>query len=527
MQIPAPELPSKVSAHIKWIAVFSSIFAFVVCYLRNFVFPHVPILFWNDQMLYAIDGARMAAGQAPYSEYFLFLTPGTDLVYAGLFRWLGVSLWIPDLAMVCLATIAIFLLTLAAAKVLHSSLIAMPAALSIGFVLYGGMDATHHWYSTVIVMGAMLVLLGGSEDWRIALAGALCGLAASFTQSKGGFVTAGFILYLFVQSLPKREAFSIRWRRCLLLCGTALGSFLIINGNYMWVLGLREWFKWIVLFSLRYYPTTPGQNWHFWEDLQNHQGAAKWICGSFLYILVPLTYLISIGIIYCRCRDEKSEASNRLLLITITGVAMLLAVAPSSSVMRLSSASLPATILMSWLISRGNRFTRAIGAALAAFALVIALYLPIRTQTVHWRYLELPAGRTAFSDSGKFDLYRWMSEHTHPGQVYFGIAPLSLPLRLQCPAPIQAPGPWEYYRPEHILASINAIERYKIPLLVLRPNTQYIGSWGYRPGYLDAYDAYLKQHYRPVRTFSTGDVVWQRKDILSSKEGSSAPSGRP
>src|SRR5580698_3338366 len=77
-----PRRDPGVGNHLRWITVASVCLAFASCYLREFVLPHVPILSWGDQMLYATDGARMIAGQAPYAGYFLMLTPGTDLVYA-------------------------------------------------------------------------------------------------------------------------------------------------------------------------------------------------------------------------------------------------------------------------------------------------------------------------------------------------------------------------------------------------------------------------------------------------------------
>ena len=92
--------------------------------------------------------------------------------------------------MVCLAATGVLLMTLAAAKVLRGSSIVLPAALTSGFILFGGLDATHHWFSGLIALIAMLVLFNGSQNWRIVLAGALCGIVASFTQSKGATVTA-------------------------------------------------------------------------------------------------------------------------------------------------------------------------------------------------------------------------------------------------------------------------------------------------------------------------------------------------
>ncbi len=39
----------------------------------------------------------------------------------------------------------------------------LPALLFTGFVLYGSLDPTHHWFSTFAVMAAMLVLLDGTN----------------------------------------------------------------------------------------------------------------------------------------------------------------------------------------------------------------------------------------------------------------------------------------------------------------------------------------------------------------------------
>src|SRR6266478_7526949 len=223
------QIESTSGIQFRWLIAITLAFTFATSYLREFVLPHAPVMSWADQMLFATDGARIVAGQMPYRDYFQFVTPGTDLVYAFLFQHLGLLLWIPNLLMVCLAATAVLLTTLAASKILRGSFIALPAALTVGFVLFGGLDATHHWFSALLAIIAMLVLFQlpeGSQDWRVALAGALCGLAASFMQSKGATVTAGFLIYLIWRSLHEKQKASVPWRRCLLLCGAALITFL-------------------------------------------------------------------------------------------------------------------------------------------------------------------------------------------------------------------------------------------------------------------------------------------------------------
>ncbi len=488
------------------------VLTFAICYLREFVLPHAPVMSWNDQMLFASNGARIVAGQMPYRDYFQFVTPGTDLVYAFLFRHLGLSLWIPNLLMACLAATAVLLTTLAAGKVLRGSFIALPAVLVLGFILFGGLDATHHWFSAILAIVAMLVLFQGSEDWRIVLVGALCGVVASFTQSKGATVTAGFLIYLVWQSLHEKQKVTA-WRRGILLCGAALLTFLAINGPYIAALGIKEWIKWVVVFPFRYYPTLPAQTWRSpFDDFRNQTGFIRWICIPFVYLTVPLVYLIFLRVMYRRRRIEPGEPWSQLLLLAITGLAMFLAVAPCLSVMRVSSASLPGMILLAWLLNRWGRQGRVAAGALAALSLAIAIYLPIRNQTLHWHYLDLPAGRTAILDPNRYEVYRWMAENTHPGQMYFGVGPLALPLWLQTPAPISVPVPYEYDRPEHIAASIAAIETNRMPLLLLKPYRYLAGTWGYTDEHLRPFQTYVDQHYRYIETFPAGFEVWQRSD---------------
>jgi hypothetical protein len=297
----------------------------------------------------------------------------------------------------------------------------------------------------------MLILFNGSQYWRIALVGILCGITASFTQSKGATVTAGFLIYLIWQSLHEQQQ-TKAWRRVMLLCGAALLAFLAINGPYIAALGIKEWIKWVVIFPVRYYPTLPAQTWRSpLDDFRNQTGFIRWICIPFVYLTIPLVYLVFLRVMHRRRRIEPDQPWNQLLLLAITGFAMFVAVAPCLSVMRVSSASLPGMILLAWLLNRGGGKGRVAAATLAALSVAIAVYLPIRNQTMHWHYLDLPA-------------------------------------------------------------SIAAIENNRIPLLLLKPYRNLAGTWGYTDQHLRPFQSYLDQHYRHTKTFPAGFEVWQRRD---------------
>src|SRR3981189_1117319 len=97
------QIESTSGTQLRWLVAVAPSFTFATCYLRDFVLPHAPVMSWNDQMLFASNGARIVAGQMPYRDYFQFVTPGTDLVYAFLFRHLGLLTWIPNALMACLS----------------------------------------------------------------------------------------------------------------------------------------------------------------------------------------------------------------------------------------------------------------------------------------------------------------------------------------------------------------------------------------------------------------------------------------
>src|ERR1700734_2383333 len=89
-----------------WMMAALAVLAFAVCYLRSFVLPHTPLLFWGDQLGFATKGSRILLGELPYRDFFEFVTPGTELVYGALFRLFGVSMCVPNLLMAAMAAAA-------------------------------------------------------------------------------------------------------------------------------------------------------------------------------------------------------------------------------------------------------------------------------------------------------------------------------------------------------------------------------------------------------------------------------------
>lgn len=94
----------------------------------------------------------------------------------------------------------------------------------------------------------------------------------------------------------------------------------------------------------------------------------------------------------------------------------------------------------------------------------------------------------------------------------FGTPPIQFALGVRNPAPIDTFVPFEYTRPEQVTATIQALERNKVPLLMLNRGML---SWpGATPtsDHLGPLRAYLACHYRVTQTFRTDDQLWERID---------------
>jgi hypothetical protein len=226
--------------------------------------------------------------------------------------------------------------------------------------------------------------------------------------------------------------------------------------------------------------------------------------------VVPLTYVwyfVQLG----RAKAEEREPWNRLMLVAVVGIAMLAAIASSPSVKRVSTAAPPAMLLLTWLLSRSGKVRTAV--ALGAVSAAIALAGIAGIQLKQRRVLDLPVGHVAIPPATDYyDIYRWMAANTKPGQWYFGLPPLELPLRLRNPTPMEEMSPWEYTRPEQVAAIVQGIERTKVSVIVLRPQMYLPSPQNHLSDHLQPFRDDLYLHYRETMSFPSGDQIWQRID---------------
>ncbi len=506
-----PDSNAGASKHHLAISIAVSLFAFVTCYFRTFIFPGTPLLPNGDQTGFVYAGSRLAAGELPYRDYFQIVPPGTDLTYALVIRAFGLRLWIPHIAMALLAAVAALLMTRIALRVLPGTAAALPGLLLIGFVLPESADATHHWFSTVVALAAVFVLLGGSTLGRVAAAGALCGLTACFTQTKGAAMVAAFCIFFVWEAGLHKSSTTALARQCAVLAAFAATTFAAFNIYFVAAAGLRQWWFCIIVYPLRYYSAPSVNNWRVLEhDFGWHGGLIKWIAYPFIYATVPLACIVFLAVTRRRWKDGD-QPWRQLVLIALTGCFMFLPVVLAPSVKRVGSVAPLAMISLAWLLYRSGPLLRQFRQGLAIGTVALAVAVPVRTQT-HWHaFLDLPAGRTAFHEKTQLEEYAWVLTHTHPGQFFSGMPPMFVPFHLVNPSAIAGYDTTEYTRPEQISELLQSLRTHAVPLMILPSEQKYLHPTGLPSDHLGSFRDYLYSNYVLTQTFPSGDEVWEQK----------------
>ncbi len=78
---------------IDWPLVLLLLGAATYLYFNLFSPFRTPILLGGDQVYFWTYAERMLDGERIYRDFFQFTPPGTDLVYLGLFKLFGPSVW--------------------------------------------------------------------------------------------------------------------------------------------------------------------------------------------------------------------------------------------------------------------------------------------------------------------------------------------------------------------------------------------------------------------------------------------------
>ena len=508
--------PSTPLLHEAWLVPGTLLACCAFLYLQVFILPDIPHVAAGDQAIYLHHAARMLEGQLIYRDYDHFTTPGTDVLYAALFKLFGVRAWIPQAMLVLIGVLIAWLSIGISKKVIPGLAALLPAFLFLTLPFSSYLDASHHWFSTLAGTAAVAVVIEKRTETRLLWAGFFWGLGVCFTQSVASGAL-GLALFLAWERYRCQGKYSTLLQKEALLLGGLLSPIVVFNAYFIWKAGLKRFLYFTVVFVAKYYPADYFNNfrvyltgrpsihsWTNWPDL---------ITFCFIHALIPLIYILFF-VRWWRERWRRDEPWDRLMLINITGISLLTGVALAPAYSRLYVVSPPALVLLVWFLKPAFKLERTVLRAAWATVLALAIARPIVTQTRWKAVLGLPTGRTAFFEPVLYEKCRWVSERTRPSDYFFGDHLIAFTLRLRNAGRVPFLRPTDYTRPEEVEDAVHALEKHQVRFVSWYSGLDHEAEAVLHPGgdHLGPMRHYLNEHYHVAEVFSNGDQIWERND---------------
>src|SRR6202040_663632 len=131
-----------------------------------------------------------------------------------------------------------------------------------------------------------------------------------------------------------------------------------------------------------------------------------------IHFILPLVYILFFVRYRREMRLRPEIPWEGLMLVNFTGISMFLMVASAPAANRLYTVSLPALILLVWLLDTRSALERVLLRGLWVTVVLLALIKPVVTQ-MRWKAsLNLPTGNVAFFNHALYDKTRWLLQRT-------------------------------------------------------------------------------------------------------------------
>jgi hypothetical protein len=483
-------------------------------YTKLFTFKGIPILLGGDQIFFWMDAKRLLLGERIYLDFFQFTPPGTDVVYLAFFKLFGPRIWVTNLIVLILGVLFGWVCFRISVSFLKTSQAILAASL-FTVLIYGKLlNATHHLFSELAVLAAVAILVRGKSWTRIALAGALLGLATFFTQTRGPIAALAIAAYFTWDQLRAREPWSDYFRRLALLFSSLIFSWLILSGYFIATVGLRQMWKWQVDYVL-HDKVSEGIGFGLphlvsWGGLSGLSGDLSILL---VCLMVPVVYLVTLWDCWRERGAPNQAIVGRLVLLAFVGIATALEMTPSLTWFRLYCVAAPGVLLFVWVAGRAPKHQRLISNLLWMGLCCFALGQTWSLHRHQFVILDAPAGTVA-AYLGPAERLSWIAQRTKPGDYFFqaGWPGVYLPLDLNNPVYAESLSPFNTTIPEIVERSIGQLESRRVRYILWAP---FLNS-PMPPGHPEVYHLtplrdYMNENYQKVWTFPDGDEVWERK----------------
>ncbi|HMD83179.1 MAG TPA: hypothetical protein VKO18_00600 [Terriglobia bacterium] len=494
----------------------------IFLYALLFVPPFIPVVASiGDTLYYVCDGKRMYEGDAIYRDFFQFLTPGTSVTYFLLFKIFGLRSWVPNLSVLLLGFALAGLGVAIARKLMGPSLALLPSAIFLAGIYKNQLHPIHHWYSLLGTMAALVALMERRTPARIAAAGGFCGLAASFTQTRGVAVAMAVGAFLCWESRRRQADWRDTVKKEAILLVGFLATLIAGNAYFAWKAGLARFLWCTVVFVIKYYHQDGGPN-TFLGSLQDFPMTgplssfpirfAQW---SFIFAVVPFTYVLFFARYWRESGKTPTEDWERPMLLAMVGSSLLLSVAPAPSLGRMGPSVLPGIILLGWFLDSPRKLGRVLATSLAVGVLLIVTHAVAGFQSREKSILTEPQGPIAITVPELREELAWVEQHTRPSEYFYATADPGLYFYgdLRNPTPVPFVTDTGYTTPEQVADVIRGLEQHHVRYISW--DVVELGAasdWGNPADHrLGPLWNYIHSHYRMVKVFADSDEIWERK----------------
>jgi hypothetical protein len=508
----------------RWAEVLFLAVTCLYLYVKLFTFRGIPILLGGDQIFFWMDAKRLLLGERIYLDFFQFTPPGTDVVYLAFFKLFGPRIWVPNLIVLILGVLFGWVCFRISISFLKTSRAVLAASMFTVFIYGTLLNATHHLFSEIAVLGAVAVLVRGKSWTRVALAGALLGLATFFTQTRGPIAALAIAAYFTWDQLRTRGPWFGYFRRLTLLFCSLIFSWFILSGYFIASVGLGQMWKWQVVYVL-HQKVAEGIGFGLphifsWRGLSGISKLTDDLSILFLCLMLPVVYIVTLWL----CWRERAAVSpesalgaayrgRRLVLLAFVGIATALEMTPSLTWFRLYCVAAPGVLLFVWAVGRVPRHQRLISNLLWIGLFCFALGRNWSLHRHQFVTLDAPAGTVAAYPE-QAEKLSWIAQRTRPGDYFFqaGWPGVYLPLDLNNPVYAESLSPFNTTIPEIVERSIGQLESRQVRYILWAP---FLNS-PIPPGHPEVYHLtplrdYMSKNYQKVWTFKDGDEMWQRK----------------
>jgi hypothetical protein len=455
----------------------------------------------------------MLEGQLIYRDFDHFTLPATHVGYLALFKLFGVRAWVPQAMLIVIGVTTAWLCFEISKTVLGARAALLPSLLFLTLPFSSFLDATHHWYSTLAATAAVAVVTRARTMSRLAWAGAFWGVATCFAQSMV-MGLGGLILFLVWERRQKHESRSRQIQGVLWASGSFLSVVAIFNVYFIWKAGLSRFAYYTVIFVAKYYRADRYNTWTAYlrgrpslRDWWNWADLTAW---PLIHLILPLVYVLFLMRFWRDSRKRPDVPWERLMLLNITGLAALLTVVSAPAYNRLYTVSLPALVLLVWLLDSTSGIKRAMVRGLWILGVALIIAKPIVAQ-FRWRgILDLPTGRSVFFSPALYEHTKWVFERTRPGDYFFGHQVVGFALQLRNPGRVAFVRPTDYTRPEQVEDLVGGLEKHHVRFVSWYAGLDETAKSA--EDHLDPLREYLRNHYRVAAVFPDGAKVWQRQE---------------